>query len=119
VRWKSFDGRTISGFLFRPPVSKFPGKRPVIINIHGGPEGQSRPSFMGRSITSSTSWASRDHFPNVRGSSGYGKEFLTLDNGSSARTRSRTSARCSTGSRRRTTWTPTASWSPAAATAGS
>ena len=40
----SFDGRTISGFLYRSP--KFPGKRPVIINIHGAPESQSRPMFL-------------------------------------------------------------------------
>src|SRR5713226_5817959 len=38
VRWKSFDGRMISGFLYRPPA-RFTGKRPVVINIHGGPEG--------------------------------------------------------------------------------
>jgi dipeptidyl aminopeptidase/acylaminoacyl peptidase len=35
VRWKSFDGRQISGFLYRPPA-KFTGKRPVVITIHGG-----------------------------------------------------------------------------------
>src|SRR6516164_10713098 len=37
VRWKTFDGRTISGFLYRPPP-KFSGKRPVLIEMHGGPE---------------------------------------------------------------------------------
>lgn len=46
VRWKSFDGKMISGFLYRPPA-KFTGKRPVIINIHGGPESQYRPMFWG------------------------------------------------------------------------
>ena len=45
VHWKGFDGKTISGFLYRPPA-KFSGKRPVIINIHGGPEGQYRPGFL-------------------------------------------------------------------------
>jgi dipeptidyl aminopeptidase/acylaminoacyl peptidase len=44
ISWKSFDGRMISGFLQRPPTS-FGGKRPVIINIHGGPEEQYRPEF--------------------------------------------------------------------------
>ena len=39
---------TISGFLYTPAAAKFPGKRPVIIDIHGGPEGQSRPGFLGR-----------------------------------------------------------------------
>jgi dipeptidyl aminopeptidase/acylaminoacyl peptidase len=42
VKWKSFDGRSISGFLYRP-LEKFAGKRPVIIDIHGGPEDQFQP----------------------------------------------------------------------------
>ena len=47
IEWKSFDGRSISGFLYRPP-SNYAGKRPVIVNIHGGPESQYRPGFLGR-----------------------------------------------------------------------
>jgi dipeptidyl aminopeptidase/acylaminoacyl peptidase len=81
VRWKSFDGLEISGFLFRPSSSKFPGKRPIIVNIHGGPEGQSRPSFNGRLNYYLNELGVAIIFPNVRGSSGYGKQFLTLDNG--------------------------------------
>src|SRR6266566_1200719 len=42
VKWKSFDGKEILGFLYRPPAAKFPGKRPVLVVIHGGPEGQSQ-----------------------------------------------------------------------------
>ncbi|MCP6761094.1 MAG: S9 family peptidase [Fischerella sp. CENA71] len=80
VRWKSFDGKTISGFFYRPPA-KFPGKRPVIIDIHGGPEGQSRPSFLGRYNYYLNELGVALLFPNVRGSTGYGKTFLTLDNG--------------------------------------
>jgi dipeptidyl aminopeptidase/acylaminoacyl peptidase len=79
VRWKSFDGRTISGFLYRPPV-KFSGKRPVIIDIHGGPESQFRPSFLGRYNFYLNELGVALLFPNVRGSSGYGKTFLKLDN---------------------------------------
>jgi dipeptidyl aminopeptidase/acylaminoacyl peptidase len=79
VRWQSFDGRTISGFLYRPPA-KFPGKRPVIIDIHGGPEGQSRPSFLGRYNYYLNELGVALLFPNVRGSTGYGKTFMTLDN---------------------------------------
>jgi dipeptidyl aminopeptidase/acylaminoacyl peptidase len=45
IEWKSFDGLNISGFYY-PAASKFKGKRPVIINIHGGPEGQSLPNFL-------------------------------------------------------------------------
>jgi dipeptidyl aminopeptidase/acylaminoacyl peptidase len=80
VRWKSFDGKTISGFLYRPPA-KFKGKRPVIIDIHGGPEGQSRPGFLGRGNYYLNELGVALLFPNVRGSTGYGKTFLTLDNG--------------------------------------
>lgn len=81
VRWKSFDGREISGFVYRPLASKFPGKRPVVINIHGGPEGQSRPGFLGRNNYYTDEMGLTVIYPNVRGSSGYGKSFLKLDNG--------------------------------------
>ncbi|QOV90325.1 S9 family peptidase [Humisphaera borealis] len=80
VRWKSFDGLQISGFLYKPDAAKFPGKRPVIINIHGGPESQFRPGFMGSYNYYFTKLGCAAIFPNVRGSSGYGKTFLTLDN---------------------------------------
>lgn len=80
VRWKSFDGKTISGFLYRPPA-KFKGKRPVIIDIHGGPESQFRPVFLGRNNYYLNELGVAMIFPNVRGSTGYGKTFLKLDNG--------------------------------------
>jgi dipeptidyl aminopeptidase/acylaminoacyl peptidase len=80
IRWKSFDGLEISGFYYRPP-GRFDGKRPVIINIHGGPEGQSRPIFLGRSNYYLNELGVAIVFPNVRGSTGYGKTFVSLDNG--------------------------------------
>ncbi|MGB7522663.1 MAG: S9 family peptidase [Spirulinaceae cyanobacterium] len=80
VRWSSFDQKTISGFLYRPPT-KFTGKRPVIIDIHGGPEGQYQPGFLGRQNYYLNELGVAIIFPNVRGSSGYGKTFLKLDNG--------------------------------------
>lgn len=80
VRWPSFDKREISGFLYQPPA-KFTGKRPVIINIHGGPEAQARPIYLGRNNYYLNELGCAIIFPNVRGSSGYGKTFLTLDNG--------------------------------------
>jgi dipeptidyl aminopeptidase/acylaminoacyl peptidase len=80
VHWKSWDGRAISGFLYRPPA-KYAGKRPVIINIHGGPEGQYRPSFAGRWNYFLDELGVAMIAPNVRGSTGYGKTFLALDNG--------------------------------------
>jgi dipeptidyl aminopeptidase/acylaminoacyl peptidase len=79
VKWRSFDGRMISGFLFRP-AARFSGRRPVIINIHGGPEGQSRPGFQGRSNYYLNEMGIAILYPNIRGSSGYGKTFLKLDN---------------------------------------
>jgi dipeptidyl aminopeptidase/acylaminoacyl peptidase len=80
VEWESFDGRTISGFLHRPPA-KFTGKRPVLIVIHGGPEGQSRPGFLGRLNYYLNELGIAIIQPNVRGSTGYGKSFTLLDNG--------------------------------------
>lgn len=80
VRWKSFDGKTISGFLYLPPA-RFSGKRPVLIEIHGGPEGQSRPGFLGASNYYVNELGIALLFPNVRGSTGYGKTFSKLDNG--------------------------------------
>lgn len=81
VRWKSFDGRLISGFLYLPPA-RFTGKRPVMVRIHGGPVAQSRPGFLGRISYYLNEMGIALIFPNVRGSSGYGKIFMTLDNGS-------------------------------------
>ena len=87
MRFPTFDRergkqRQIPAFVYRPAAgSSFTGPRPVIVDIHGGPESQSVPSFspfiqflvreMGFVVIQ----------PNVRGSSGYGKTFLNLDNG--------------------------------------
>ena len=80
IRWKSFDGHEISGFHYHPG-GKFPGKRPVMINIHGGPEGQSRPTFIGRNNYFVSELGIATIYPNVRGSTGFGKTFAKLDNG--------------------------------------
>lgn len=81
VKIKSFDGLEVSGFLYRPDPAKFPGKRPMIMNVHGGPEGQSRPGFLGRNNYLLNEQGVAIFFPNVRGSTGYGKTFVSLDNG--------------------------------------
>ena len=81
VRWKSFDDREISGWLYNPPPDKFPGKRPVVVSIHGGPEGQSRPMFGSLTGYFVNELGVAVIKPNVRGSAGYGKTFLKLDNG--------------------------------------
>ena len=70
----------ISGWLYRPPT-KFTGKRPVIVNIHGGPEAQSRPMFQGANNYYLNELGVAIIYPNVRGSTGYGKTFTEMDNG--------------------------------------
>jgi dipeptidyl aminopeptidase/acylaminoacyl peptidase len=80
VHWKSFDGKTISGFLYKPDP-RFTGPRPVIVQIHGGPEGQARPGFQGRSNFFYEELGVAVLYPNVRGSMGFGKHFVKLDNG--------------------------------------
>ena len=80
IAWKSFDGIAIRGFMTQPD-SRYKGRRPVLISIHGGPEAQSRPGFIGRwnYVVDELGIVVID--PNVRGSTGYGKTFATLDNG--------------------------------------
>jgi dipeptidyl aminopeptidase/acylaminoacyl peptidase len=80
VEWPSFDGRKIPGFLYRPP-RRFTGPRPVMVVIHGGPEGQSRPGFLGRANYYLRELGVAMLLPNIRGSTGYGKAFLAMDNG--------------------------------------
>ncbi|HVL69529.1 MAG TPA: alpha/beta fold hydrolase [Vicinamibacterales bacterium] len=81
VRWKSFDGEMISGVLYRPPA-RFSGPRPVIINIHGGPNDvRERPRFQGRSAYFLNEQGIAIIYPNVRGSFGFGRRFEKLDDG--------------------------------------
>ena len=81
VELPSFDGEKVSGFLYRPDPAKFPGARPLIVDIHGGPEGQTRPDFLGPQNYLLNELGVALFYPNVRGSSGYGTRFVNLDNG--------------------------------------
>lgn len=81
VTTKSFDGLEVSGLLYLPDPAKFPGKRPLIVSVHGGPEGQSTAGFMGRNNYYLNELGIGVFYPNVRGSTGYGKTFVSLDNG--------------------------------------
>jgi len=80
VRWKSFDAREVSGLLYAPPA-RFSGRRPVIVKIHGGPASQARPGFLGRDNYFLAELGVAMIYPNVRGSAGFGKTFLGLDDG--------------------------------------
>ncbi len=80
IRWKSFDGREITGLYYHPP-SRFEGVRPVVVVVHGGPAAQARAGFIGRNNYLVNELGIALVYPNVRGSSGFGKGFLALDNG--------------------------------------
>jgi dipeptidyl aminopeptidase/acylaminoacyl peptidase len=84
IRYPTFDKREIPAFIYRPldhsPGGKT-GKLPVIIQIHGGPEAQELPSFNARRQSWVNEIGAVVIVPNVRGSSGYGKSYLALDNG--------------------------------------
>jgi dipeptidyl aminopeptidase/acylaminoacyl peptidase len=80
IRWRSFDGLEITGFHYKP-AARFIGRRPVIISIHGGPESQSQPVFLGRNNFLLNELGVAILYPNLRGSRGFGKTFLKLDNG--------------------------------------
>lgn len=78
VRYKSFDGREIPAILFMPKGASAENPVPAIVDVHGGPGGQSRKGYT----------AQYQHLVNHgyavlrvnnRGSSGYGKEFFHLD----------------------------------------
>jgi dipeptidyl aminopeptidase/acylaminoacyl peptidase len=88
VRFPSFDGRTISAIVNYPtktsasiPTASAPPRAPVLIVIHGGPESQAMCGFLGRLNYYVAVLGFCVIQPNVRGSSGYGKTFLDLDNG--------------------------------------
>jgi len=78
VTFKAHDGLGLSGWLYRPAGRS--GPAPFVVSFHGGPEGQERPGF--RSDYQALVAQGIGVFaPNVRGSSGFGKRFVNLDNG--------------------------------------
>ena len=77
IHYPTFDGREIPAF-FSTPDDAPEGETPVVVDIHGGPEGQRRPSFNGvKQYLLSHGYAVFE--PNVRGSAGYGKAYSHLD----------------------------------------
>jgi dipeptidyl aminopeptidase/acylaminoacyl peptidase len=84
VRFKSFDGREVPAFYYRPRAernAKIVKPVGVLISIHGGPESQYRPDFSPLAQLYAGKLGIAVLIPNVRGSSGYGKTYLALDNG--------------------------------------
>ena len=85
VRYPTFDSvdgqsRTIPAFYYRPSKPAPAGGYPVVVSIHGGPESQARPGFNASIQFLLDELGVAVLVPNVRGSSGYGKTWLTLDN---------------------------------------
>jgi dipeptidyl aminopeptidase/acylaminoacyl peptidase len=80
IEWKSADGTIISGVLYRP-AAKFAGPRPVMVNIHGGPDLLERARWLGRSNYFLNEMGIAIVYPNVRGSLGFGRKFQQMDDG--------------------------------------
>lgn len=81
VRFKSFDGLSVPAFVYRPRGVPAGTRTPVIIDIHGGPEAQTRPIWNYGAQYFADVLKATVILPNVRGSDGYGKRYLNLDNG--------------------------------------
>jgi dipeptidyl aminopeptidase/acylaminoacyl peptidase len=80
IRYPSFDGRSIPALFYAAPGSSRERPAPVLVSIHGGPEEQEQPYL----THFYQYFASRGYAilaPNVRGSTGYGKSYVALDNG--------------------------------------
>jgi dipeptidyl aminopeptidase/acylaminoacyl peptidase len=79
VRYPSSDGITVPAFLYRPKHAQ--GRVPVVVDWHGGPEGQSLPKFLPYTQFLVNELGLAVLAPNVRGSDGYGKAYLAADDG--------------------------------------
>lgn len=78
LTFAAHDGLPLSGWLYRPASGR--GPFPTVLSFHGGPEGQERPGFSS-TYQALLSRGIAVFAPNVRGSSGFGKKFVNLDNG--------------------------------------
>jgi dipeptidyl aminopeptidase/acylaminoacyl peptidase len=76
-KYKAQDGLELSGWLYLPKGFKQPG--PVVLSFHGGPEGQERPTFRS-DYQGLLAQGIAVFAPNIRGSYGFGKAFLAMDN---------------------------------------
>jgi len=80
VRFQSFDGLSVPAFVYRPRNAAAGAPTPVIVDIHGGPESQTRPQWNPGAQYFAATLGATVILPNVRGSEGYGKTYLNLDN---------------------------------------
>ena len=78
IEYAAPDGVKLSGWLYRPAVAA--GPLPLVFNYHGGPEGQARPT-MSPDAQALVANGIAVFAPNVRGSSGFGKAFMAMDDG--------------------------------------
>ncbi len=78
IRYRAHDGLELSGWLYRPKDAV--GPLPTVFNYHGGPEGQARPT-MSPDAQALVASGIQVFAPNVRGSSGFGKAFMAMDDG--------------------------------------
>lgn len=81
IRFKSFDGLSVPAFVYRPTNVPAGAKTPVVMDIHGGPESQTRPGWNPGAQYMANMLGATVILPNVRGSDGYGTKYLNLDNG--------------------------------------
>jgi len=80
VAFRAHDGVALSGWLYKPTNASATAPFPAVLSFHGGPEGQERPGFNSQ-YQALVSRGIAVFAPNVRGSSGFGKKFVNLDNG--------------------------------------
>ena len=79
VKWKSFDGQVISGYVVRPVAAVQGKKSPVLIFVHGGPQLLDKPVFNTQDIRLISNLGLTIIHTNIRGSNGFGKEFSNAD----------------------------------------
>lgn len=80
IRFESFDRLSVPAFVYRPRNVAAGARTPVIIDIHGGPESQTRPGWNPGAQYFADVLGATVILPNVRGSDGYGTRYLNLDN---------------------------------------
>lgn len=79
IKWKSFDGKEISGYVVRPAAIVQGKKSPVLIFVHGGPQLLDKPVFNTQDIRLISNLGLTIIHTNIRGSDGFGKDFMNAD----------------------------------------